>query len=325
MTLKDLTNEDLHSKTKSVADHERLTTIQILWHLRENERRMLYAQMGYRDLKEYCIKELKYSESSAWRRICAMRVLQELPDVAEKIRKGDLNLTQISLVRSHFRETKATKEEKQDVLSSLENQTTQMTQRILAELKPEISIPVEIEKPIKGNKTELTLVLEESLISDLEEIQLLLGKKMSKLELIKFMTEQTLTKLKNDCRTQKDRPSKAQSERKAQPTWRRPASKVDQHFVTTAKKKTTRYIPKRISDEVKKRDKNRCQYSDPNTGRQCEAIHNLQIEHRLPFAKGGSSKEAKNLELLCPTHNRLRAVQHFGERKMQTYLRSLRE
>ncbi|OYZ13527.1 MAG: hypothetical protein B7Y39_17390 [Bdellovibrio sp. 28-41-41] len=79
MKLKHISSEDLHAKTKSIAEKERLTTIEVLWHLRENERRMLYAQMGYRDLKEYCVKELKYSEGSAWRRISAMRLLQELP------------------------------------------------------------------------------------------------------------------------------------------------------------------------------------------------------------------------------------------------------
>jgi hypothetical protein len=325
MTLKDLSNEDLHSKTKSVAERERLTTIQILWHLRENERRMLYAQMGYRDLKDYCIKELKYSESSAWRRISAMRVLQELPEVAEKIKNGNLNLVQMSLVRSHFREAKPTKEEKKGILSSIENQSTLMTERILAELKPEISRPVEIEKPIKGNKTELTLVLDADLVSDLEEIQVLLGKKMSKLELMKFMTEQTLTKLRKDCTPKKDLTSNSQSERNAQPTRQQAASRRHKNFGSLTKKKSTRYVPKSILNEVKRRDRNRCQYTDPVSGRQCEAIHNLQIEHRLPFAKGGASDETENLELLCPVHNHLRAVQQFGEHKMQEYLRSLRE
>ena len=85
MNLKHLSNDELHSFTKAAAEKERLSTIEVLWHLREVERRMLYAKMGYRDLKEYCIKECKYSEGSAWRRIAAMKLLVEVPELEKKI------------------------------------------------------------------------------------------------------------------------------------------------------------------------------------------------------------------------------------------------
>lgn len=124
MNLRHLSNSDLHQNTKRKADGERFATIDLLWHLREAERRMLYAQMGYRDLKEYCVKELKHSESSAWRRINAMRLLNEIPEVESKIQSGDLNLTQMTMARAHFQEVKATIQEKKEILLILENQST---------------------------------------------------------------------------------------------------------------------------------------------------------------------------------------------------------
>ncbi|MEZ0391556.1 MAG: HNH endonuclease [Pseudobdellovibrionaceae bacterium] len=56
--------------------------------------------------------------------------------------------------------------------------------------------------------------------------------------------------------------------------------------------------------------------------KQCQAQFYLQAEHIVPFAKGGTH-ELSNLELLCPAHNRLRAVQQFGIKKMKNYLPEL--
>jgi len=303
MNLKNLSNHELHLQTKSKAETERLSTMQVLWHLRENERRMLYAEMGYRDLKEYCVKELKYSEGSAWRRISAMRLLKEVPEMEVKIQSGDLNLTQISMARAHFREVKATAPEKREVLLALENQSSKSTERILAERKPEdfVAKPVEIEKAVRGQKLEVTLILDEELQKELEEIQVLLGKPHSKLELFRLMTKQTLELLKQ------------QQKRKAQPLRSRTAANS---------KEIARHIPVTTEREVRVRDQHRCRYKDPITGRQCEARLYLQTEHKIPFGKGGDH-DPKNLQLLCANHNRLRAVQQFGSNKMQMYLPSL--
>ncbi|MEZ0390641.1 MAG: HNH endonuclease, partial [Pseudobdellovibrionaceae bacterium] len=102
---------------------------------------------------------------------------------------------------------------------------------------------------------------------------------------------------------------KQEQKRKAQPLRSQTAAK-------------TRSISKLTIRELKIRDQHQCQYLDPETKKQCEAQFYLQAEHIVPFAKGGTH-ELKNLELLCPAHNRLRAVQQFGIRKMKNYLPEL--
>ena len=197
MNLKYLSNNELHQRTQSVAEKERLTTIELLWHLRENEKRMLYAQMGFRDLKEYCVKELKLSEGSAWRRISAMRLLQEIPDVQNKILCGDLNLTQISMARAHFKKVKASVVEKEKIILSLENQSTRSTEKILAENKPE-DFPQKaevIEKLLRGQKLEVTLILDQDLQSQITELEVLLGKPFSKLDLFKMLVQEKVVSL----------------------------------------------------------------------------------------------------------------------------------
>lgn len=305
MDLKHLTNYELHSQTLRLVEKERLSLIEILWHLRENERRMLYAEKGYRDLKQYCIQEMKYSEGAAWRRISAMRLLNEIPEMEDQIQTGSLNLTQINLAQATFREMKPSKSEKQEILIALENQSTLGTQRILAEQQPELQQKPEVqEKPLKGQKLQVTLILDEELQNKMDEVELLLGKKLSKLELLRLMTTEMLTKLRRQTAKTVDK------KRRAQPPRSRAAEK-------------SRYVPHEVIRQVRYRDNRRCQFRDPETGRQCEARHDLQIDHIVPFAKGGRHN-IENLQLLCKGHNRLRAVQTYGSAKMKVYLPSLR-
>ena len=56
-----------------------------------------------------------------------------------------------------------------------------------------------------------------------------------------------------------------------------------------------RKIPGEIQQEVYKRDRGKC--------RICGSTDNLHFDHILPFSKGGSSKVASNIQLLCARHN----------------------
>ena len=56
-----------------------------------------------------------------------------------------------------------------------------------------------------------------------------------------------------------------------------------------------RKIPGEIQQEVYKRDRGKC--------RICGSTDNLHFDHILPFSKGGSSKLASNIQLLCARHN----------------------
>lgn len=56
-----------------------------------------------------------------------------------------------------------------------------------------------------------------------------------------------------------------------------------------------RDIPGEVMREVYARDKGQC--------RKCGSKDNLHFDHILPFSKGGSSKTAENIQLLCARHN----------------------
>ena len=60
-------------------------------------------------------------------------------------------------------------------------------------------------------------------------------------------------------------------------------------------KEHDRLIPSRVKAEVWKRDKGQCV--------QCGSKDHLHFDHILPFSKGGTSIDVKNIQILCARHN----------------------
>src|SRR3954468_19107006 len=100
INLKELSDQQLLNKTKGLAQEERKLTTEILWHLKEVEARLLHLKMGCHSLFDYCVRELMYSEGAATRRIQAMKLLKEVPETAQAIEEGKLNLSNVSAVQS---------------------------------------------------------------------------------------------------------------------------------------------------------------------------------------------------------------------------------
>ena len=56
-----------------------------------------------------------------------------------------------------------------------------------------------------------------------------------------------------------------------------------------------RYIPGEVMQEVFVRDEGKCVM--------CGEADNLHFDHKIPYSKGGSSKDPKNIQILCARHN----------------------
>lgn len=83
------------------------------------------------------------------------------------------------------------------------------------------------------------------------------------------------------------------------------------------------YLSVHLRRQLWEKAEGQCEFVDPVSGRRCGERRDLEIEHRQPVAHGGTN-DLINLEMLCRSHNRLRAVQVFGREKMGRFMPGLR-
>lgn len=297
MNIKALSDSELLYQTKLKVQDERRLTLEILDHLREIESRKLYAKRGFSSLFVYCIKELGYSESEAYRRIAAMRLTNQVPEVTEKIQSGLLTLTNVVQAVSFFKAEEkrsgleVTLEKKREVLLSLEKKSTREAEKHLLRQSPIPRTHKERSRQLTGEHLEVKIILDKELQSNLDELKALMSHKnpsMTYTELISELAKLVLKKLK----PHDSKPQKLTKTRRA------PSS---------AQKVTNpRYIPSPTKAQIWKRDQGKCTYVDPITKQSCESKYLLQYDHIHPVMLGGVS-EISNLRLLCQTHNLLMA------------------
>ena len=79
-------------KLETLAKVERRISVKILRHLMEVEKRRIHLDMGYSSLFVFLTKHLKYSDGSAYRRIEAMKILRDVPDLGHRITVGAIFL-----------------------------------------------------------------------------------------------------------------------------------------------------------------------------------------------------------------------------------------
>ena len=323
MNLRSLSDEILLENTLRLAKRERETTLEVLQHLREVERRSLYAVLAYPSLFEYTVKELKYSAGAAQRRIASMRLLKELPEkealnVEEKIERGELTLSALSQAQSFFKHEKSTQEEKKEVLLSIENKSTREVERELVarSTDPQIFVAEKL-RPVSKTCTELKLLVNEDFLGELEELRAFLAAKYPKAS-IKELLAYALTQTLKDLRPK--------APKVIQETQRINSSKIVEKKLTKAKtlaeknsNKNSRYIPVQVRREVWQRDRGHCTYVNPLTKKCCSSKHGLELDHIHPHALGGDSS-TENMRLRCKAHNQLAAVQSFGRRHMRTFI-----
>lgn len=161
MSPNQLNNEQLIQTLQRKSLEERKLTLEIIELLEEVDRRALHLKKGYGSLLEFCIQEFKYSESAAYRRISAMRMTKELPQVKASIESGRLNLMTVAQAHTFFRHEKKyqskdySQSEKLSVLHSLENKSKRETEKILLAKSPNLPKP-EIIKQVSETETRLT-------------------------------------------------------------------------------------------------------------------------------------------------------------------------
>ncbi len=330
LNIKNLSDTFLIQKTEGLVKEEREVLTRLLHHFREIERRRLFCDYKYESLREMLVKHFGYSDDEAYRRISAMWLLKDIPEMEAKITNGELSLSHLSLAQSFFRKeakiqkVEISKEDKLDLLKEISEQTIREAQRIMISQSsaPEEMRPDKV-SIISQEKIEFRFTANKSLESKISEVKGLLAHKHPNLsmgELFEVLCEISIEALKKEKTTTSKTEKTATSRKSCVSATQISKLQVDDSDILATQisspqsNTTAAAKPKsqaQINREVWRESHHACS--------NCGSKRALEIDHWHPKAKGGDDTK-ENLRILCRSCNQRAAIKEFGQMKMDLYL-----
>ena len=131
------------------------------------------------------------------RRIHAMRLLKELPQVDGMITRGELTLSHLSSAAQAFKKVEHSETQKFELLQSLVGKSQRESERVLVSLVPEMK-RVERIKHVTQTQVEFRVLISEEVLRKLEQIKELSSNKVSGWnEVLEWMANTTLKSLEH--------------------------------------------------------------------------------------------------------------------------------
>ncbi len=331
---KRMPDDILHSETLEAAKREKKATYELLEFLFEVDRRRLYLIRGYSSLFVYVRDYLGYGDRQAFERVAAMRLVFKIDEVRIALQEGKLNLTTTAQFAVHVRKKQLTTAQTLELLSQIEDRPKREIEKILepgklktitVEIDDECEALLERFKELEGNPG---LSIADCLKISLRRSIVIKERKNTVLRTRSSAgaDDRVVTAGRdadNDaCALVPEQATAQHTPRSAQPTQQGSDTVLPASQSAPSKSgfgPVSRYISKFVREMVAARAQNQCEYVDLKTGKRCDGKHGLQFDHITPFAVGGETVET-NLQLLCPAHNRLRAIQTYGEKFMGQWI-----
>ena len=98
----ELGDQQLLEQTRRLAANQRCIEVHILDHLDEIDRRGLALRRGFSSLFDYAVRELRFSDAAAQRRIQAMRLCRRHGWVRASLQSGELSMTAAAQLETTF-------------------------------------------------------------------------------------------------------------------------------------------------------------------------------------------------------------------------------
>ncbi len=300
------------TELKQEVARERRITTRILKLLRQVQDGRYYLDLGYSSLFDFAVRELGYAQDAAARRIGAMRLMADVPQIEEKIETGALSLSVVTEATKFLRAEKKvgvsrTAEEKRDLVLGLEGLSKREAERsLLQKASPDTFQELqktERTRAVTPGLTRLTITLTQEQQAKIEKLKSLLSHRNeggTVAGLLDLLCEEAL-----------DRHDPVRIEARRLKKLSQSAGSVRPVVVkdVVGEKKTvvpsSRHIPAAVKRAVWLRDKGRC------TFKECGATRFLHYDHAQPFALGGGHT-AENLHLLCSAHHGRATEEAFG-------------
>jgi hypothetical protein len=317
---------------------------ELLTHLGEIDARRLYAREGYPSMFTYCVQVLHFAESSAYKRIAAARAARRHPELLEAVRRGDLHVTAVSLLKPKLKSENA-----RVLIAAARGQTADAIRRLLADREPSPDVQASIQKVMTcqtpeeqppGERREQNRPIPAPsapsrvptstppLIKSKTELatsQPLGGERYC----VRFTANRELhaqiPELRALMRHQIPDGDVGKILARAVPLLlekvrKRKLGQIDKPRAakrTDEKSCPSRHVPAAVRREVSKRDREGCSYVSPG-GRRCGAKEFLEFHHAEPW-EHSRAHAVENVTLHCRAHNQFAAVRNFGERHMARF------
>ncbi|MGZ3684264.1 MAG: HNH endonuclease [Bdellovibrionota bacterium] len=278
-----MTNAELVTKLDLLVRSERRITDEILQLIREADRRQLHLELGYPNLYDWLEKGFGYSRGAAARRIQAARLLEAVPEARAKLEEGALNLSTLAQVQSAVR--KAEREcgkslpLREELVRKVEGKSTDDVRKILAAEFPEQK-PRETLRVFSEEEARLTIVLGEDGVENLKRAKELLSHALpdaSYADIVAYALKMLVDK-------------KAPEKKSAADT-------------------------RSVKKQALRRAAGRCEFKNEKTDTICGSRHQVEVDHVVPKALGGTDDPA-NLRCLCKQHNLFEAERKLGKEFM---------
>ena len=335
------TAHDIDRRLAEMVRRERHLVVQFVLELAEFARRDLHRELGYPSLFYYCLRQLGFSRSSAFRRSEAAALVIRFPAVAEAFRDGRLSLRSLVELREVL-----TEENHPQVLDRAAGMTQAEAQLLAVEYKPrpvsrdvvrplpmresnrmlaatavsaetkagslsvtavsaetESCPPPDSVRPLTLQLRRLNVTVSAEFIAELEQVRASLSHTVPDGDFERVVREGFRLIL------ERHRKRKGLTERPR----KQPAK------VAAA---GGRYIPAAVRRTVWERDKGGCTWL-MGDGKVCGSTRQVEFDHNLEVALGGESTPA-NIRLLCRSHNLMKAEEHLGRDLMAKFRRANR-
>jgi hypothetical protein len=308
---------------------ERKLTSEIIEFIQEIDCRKTYLEYGVTSLFAFLTEIVGYSRSAAQRRIEAARLSNDIPEIHDSLKSGEINLSHISLLAQGIKQKekesqeKLKKSEKKDLVDKFKSKPLEKCEVILAQT---------LDLQLKSNdvcrrqkdesvRAEMTFTKEE--LEEIERAKSILSHQLlnpKPSELFMFLVRDLLKRkdplkkhIASDssahriAATQENEITPVSGQMSSnKSSFEQVASSViaNQTRKDGGLKNNRRYIKIATDSAIHSRDRS-CRWRDPITGKTCGSTFQLQRDHIVSVWAGGTN-DIGNLQLLCGVHNRMK-------------------
>ena len=337
-----LSDEELTARLHVETALERKVVCTFLQLLLEFAKRDLQAKSPHATLFAYCVRELKLSESDAYRRVRTMEAARRFPIILDLLRSGELHLSAVAVLCAHLTSENhkkllksavgKSKRELEAFISTLPSFAGPSAARDKIVLLPQLPNPAESGPALgprgdkeasaspAGGHQENPSRSAGSVATPGERSSRSTQAQAAPAARISFTADRELL-------AELDRARELLAHRYPggelgpllKAALKALLEKVDLERQRAERRackaqNVTRRIPKWVRKAVRRRDAGRCAFFSSD-GRRCAERSWLEYDHIRPFALGGRSDDPDNVRLLCRAHNQQTARSIFGHRR----------